>query len=361
MARVPHPIKSHAALTYKEPLSVRMGRLFMLLGSIILVLGLLYTVAWLMTSMALKSGVKDWMKARKAQGYIASYEDKKVEMGGFPFSVRATLNVVKFAPPKNAQKKRDWFWSAKTVDFEIIPLPWTLGTVHVDLGAEQTLRLGRQVLEGRAESLKLSQDWLSDGIPESLGLSIKNWQLQSSGALLNVASLEMEGARKEDGAYGLDLQAERMDLPLGITGMGRRVSEVTLHAKLTENFGATGMGKEDLILWRDAGGTLELERIQVNYLPLILQGNGTVALDADLQPVGAFTARIQGFFETVSRLRRGGIIRGPDASMAKVVLGMLSKQPKNGGPASISLPLTLQERALFAGPVRLIEMPRIEW
>jgi len=143
--------------------------------------------------------------------------------------------------------------------------------------------------------------------------------------------------------------------------MGRQVSELILRGELTESFGTTGFNAQALTQWRDAGGTLEANRIQVGYGPLFLQGNGTLALDGDLQLVGAFSARIQGFFQTVDGLRRGGVIRRPDASMAKVVLGMLSKQPKNGGPATISLPLTLQERALFAGPVRLIKMPEIHW
>ncbi|WP_167730551.1 DUF2125 domain-containing protein [Terasakiella sp. SH-1] len=361
MTRVPHPIKPHAALTYKEPMSVRMGRWMLLGGSILLVLALLYVVAWLITSMSLRSGIQDWVEAKRAEGYLITYAGKKADIGGFPLRVEATLNDMKFAPPAVKGKKRNWVWSAKRVGFSMIPVPWEISMVTVDLSADQTLKVGNSLLAGQAEKFQLAVNWLSEGIPDNTSLMIDKWQLQGGGLGLNVRKLALSTQRQEKGDYGLALRGEAIDLPLAITGLGRRISDVTLHAKMTKNFGIDGLKQTALGRWRDAGGTLEVERMQLSYPPLTLQGNGTLALDGALQPVGAFSARIQGFFQTVSALRRAGVIRGPDASMAKVVLGMLAKQPKNGGPATISLPLTIQERALFAGPVRLIHLPQIDW
>ncbi len=46
--------------------------------------------------------------------------------------------------------------------------------------------------------------------------------------------------------------------------------------------------------------------------------------------------------------------------MAKIVLGMLAK-PSAAGEPELSLPLTVQDRALLAGPVKLMEMPEVIW
>lgn len=363
MARVPHPKAVHAAITYREPLSVRLGRYLMTGGLVLGLLVVLYVLAWFVTSMSLRSGLQEWFAAREADGYVASYDEKKARIGGFPFSVRASLFDVHLGAPKGKEGKHAWVWSPEKVDFRITPLPWSVGTLHVDVETKQTLKVGRNSFEGKAKEFSLSFDWTSKGVPDDLSLQIKDGLFQDMNRhqIFKSKNLSVKMERLKNGHYVYDINAEDFGLPVGISGMGRNISELIVRGELNEHFGVAGMGVDDLALWRDNGGILETKRVQIAYGPLLLQGNGTLALDADLQLVGAFSARIQGFFKTVDRLRKSGVVRGPDASMAKVVLGMLSKQPSNGGPATISLPLTIQERSLFAGPVRLIAMPEIHW
>ncbi len=78
--------------------------------------------------------------------------------------------------------------------------------------------------------------------------------------------------------------------------------------------------------WRDDGGTVEVRHIGLTYGPLALAGDGTAALDADLQPIGAFTTRLEGFFETVDVCARRASSASQDAVTAKMVLGVLSKR-----------------------------------
>ncbi len=362
MARVPHPIKSHAALTYREPLSVRVGRYGLRAGAVLVLLIVLYVIAWFVTSMELRKSIRGWFEARQQAGYIATHDEAQARISGFPFAVKATLKDVHFAPPKNGGEPRAWSWNAQQVVFSITPLPWTVRRVTVDLHGQQTLNWDGQSYKGHARRFDYTFDWLSEGVAQTMQVEIQNLSLENAkGHALNIESLNGDTARRNNGAYGYELKAENIILPKGVVGMGHNVPELIVRGRFTQAFGEQGVGREELADWRDAGGTMEVERLLIGYDPLRLQGNGTLALDGDLQPVGAFSARIQGFFETVGRLNRAGVIRGPDASMAKVVLGMLAKQPKNGGPSTISLPLTIQDRALYAGPVRLIELPQLEW
>lgn len=363
MARVPHPTKSHPAMTYKEPTSVKLMRYGMTTFWVVLVLAILYIGAWFVTSMSLRSGVQDWFAARKAEGYIAEYNDKKARISGFPFKVVATINDVTLAPPTNASGGRDWVWSPKQVNFAITPLPWTVRDLTVDLSARQTLNIHQTSYSGKAKKFDLMLDWMSEGLPGMLNLEIEKLNLQSQSATHDVSIdyITLLAQRLSNGDYDIDLDASHVNLPQGLAGLGRRVDDVILRGIFTQNFAQNGLDTQGLSQWRDAGGTLETNRIHIAYGPLLIQGNGTLALDGDLQPVGAFSTRIQGFFETLEALRRARIIRRPDASMAKVVLGMLMKHPKNGGPPTISLPLTIQDQALFAGPVRLINLPKQNW
>ncbi|MDV7338395.1 DUF2125 domain-containing protein [Terasakiella sp. A23] len=363
MARVPHPIKKHPAMTYKEPLLVRAGRYSMTGLLILTVLIVLYVIAWFVTSMSLRSGVQDWFEARKAEGYLASFDEKKARISGFPFSVKATLSGVTFAPPKDDQGKRPWIWSHRTVDFSVVPLPWSLRTLKINLAKQQSFRSGKVSFNGTAKEFNIELDWMSDGLPDHLDVKVKDLNLepQTTGRGFVIKDFSLGGERLSSGNYDYNLQGSNITLPVSIAGLGRKLDEVVLRGYFDQNFAQSGLTTNDLETWRDAGGTLEAKRVQLSYGTLSLQGNGTIALDGELQPVGAFTARIKGFFETVERMRRVGIIRGPNASMAKVVLGGLAKPATSGGPSTISLPLTLQDKALFAGQVRLVEMPTIEW
>lgn len=363
MARVPHPIKPHPAMTYKEPLMVRVGRYSMTTGLVLLVLSVLYILAWFVTSMSLRSGLQDWFNARQSEGYLASYEESKARISGFPFHVKASLSDVVFAPPKDSSGKRPWIWSPDKVDFMISPLPWNVTTLGVDLSHQQNFQVEDLKFEGRAKTFILSFNWLSKGVPDDLSLKIEGLRLAGVGHGFDFAVQEgsLAAERDSNGDYVYDLNLAKTTLPKGIAGLGYDLDEVILRGRFTQNFAATGFSKQDWTSWRDQGGTVEAERNQISYGPLMMQGNGTLALDGDLQLVGAFSTRIQGFFEALDRMNRARVISGPANSMARVVLGGLLKHPQNGGAPTISLPLTLQERALYAGPVRLLDMPVMNW
>jgi hypothetical protein len=96
------------------------------------------------------------------------------------------------------------------------------------------------------------------------------------------------------------------------------------------------------------------------YGKLKTHATGTIALDKDLQPLIAISAKFQGFFSAINTLKKAGYIRSGDAAMAKLILGVLSRRVGKG-ERSISLPLTLQDGQLSAGPVPLMAVQAIDW
>ena len=278
MARVPHPIKpSHVAMTYKEPLTVRVGRYAMTGGLVVGLLLILYSLAWFVTSMTLRSSLQDWFAARQAEGYLAQYDEKQARISGFPFVVRASLNDVRFAPPK-VNGKHPWSWSSQKVDFLITPLPWSLGTLKVDISTRQSIQAGGYNYSGKAKEFYLELDWITDGIPDDMLFVVERaaFEDKAKGKVFKVNKLHAKTERLSSGNYSYDINGENVGLPVGVAGMGNRLSEVILRGELTENFGALGVGKTNLAAWRDAGGTLEAQRIHFQYPPLLIQGNGTM-------------------------------------------------------------------------------------
>ena len=115
-----------------------------------------------------------------------------------------------------------------------------------------------------------------------------------------------------------------------------------------------------MLAWRDAGGALEVTSLGLSYGPLNMLGDGTVALDRDGQPEGAFTAHLTGFPEAIDAFRKAGLMTRRDADTAQVVLGLLARGPL-GGPRTLDVPLTLQDRTVSLGPVALFRLKPVDW
>ena len=112
--------------------------------------------------------------------------------------------------------------------------------------------------------------------------------------------------------------------------------------------------------WRDDGGTIEVTALAFTHGTLTVDASGTVALDRDLQPIGAFTAKAQGFLQAVDALQAAGVIAPRDAVTARIVLSALVRRD-GAGAASLSVPVEIQAGLLHAGPVPILRLPKLTW
>ena len=106
---------------------------------------------------------------------------------------------------------------------------------------------------------------------------------------------------------------------------------------------------------------MELAGFALRWDSLDVSGNGTLALDRELQPTGAMTLSVRGFETVIDTLVARGVIRPGPAATARTILGLMAKTPEEGGAPVLTAPLTVQNRKLFVGPVRLAELPAIVW
>ena len=112
--------------------------------------------------------------------------------------------------------------------------------------------------------------------------------------------------------------------------------------------------------WRDAGGTIELDNLQVKWGELGSTASGTIALDRELQPIGGFSGAIQGYDQILAALVQSGRMRAAEAGLARLALAMLAKAGPDGKPA-ITTAFTIQNGQMFLGPAKLGKAPRIAW
>jgi hypothetical protein len=112
--------------------------------------------------------------------------------------------------------------------------------------------------------------------------------------------------------------------------------------------------------WRDAGGTIELDNLQLKWGELGTTASGTIALDRELQPVGGFSGAIQGYDQILTALVQSGRMRAAEAGLARLALAMLAKAGPDGKPA-ITTAFTIQNGQMYLGPAKLGKAPRIAW
>ena len=314
-----------------------------------------YVIFWVVMAERFRDAARDW--AEGGDGYRATYSG--LVLGGFPLLVRLTV--------EDASLSRPGFWAWRGPRVVLEARPWSPWRVRIWAPGEFELELpgagGPAAWKGGARELSAEVAFEGDRISDGR-IRVSGLDLAGAGARLAVASgtfrLSVLGGVDADHLTATaDLGVEAVDVEAtGELPLGGHLGRIVLAARV---MGGIGRGPEALGAWRDKGGTVEVTDLALDYGPLDMRASGTVALDGAMQPVGAFTARIRGFFQTVDALKDRGLIRARDAVTAKVVLGVLARNPGDGGPPVLNLAVTIQDRKVYVGPVALAEVPEIHW
>lgn len=119
--------------------------------------------------------------------------------------------------------------------------------------------------------------------------------------------------------------------------------------------------KESVAAWNDASGVFEFDRFYLHWGPINLHANGTVGLNANLQPEGAFSGRIEGLDQAVDALARQGAITKRQEALVRSSIDVLSRPSGLTGNSAPVVPVSLQGGGLYLGPVRLMKLPEINW
>lgn len=158
----------------------------------------------------------------------------------------------------------------------------------------------------------------------------------------------------------IDLTGLPLDASIG-RALGHTVTTLAAQTAIHGPLAIEAVSPESLARWRDAGGTLEVESLEMIWGPLRFAGDGTLALDEALQPAGAFSARISGLDTLIDLLEQRGEIQSRQAAFARIALAVLMRAPGNGGPPEARIPVTIQNRVLSIGPVPLLELTAVNW
>jgi hypothetical protein len=256
-------------------------------------------------------------------------------------------------------------WSASRA--QAMMSPWNFNRYTIDLAGSHDINWAGQQISGAADALMVETRLYDDGLPQYAKIDATRLRLQGAApwsvdrAQVSLRRLFPATSDAGQATAAGDIQADNLRLPESLaTPLARDFAHLggdfRVLGALDDPTSYAGLAR-----WRDAGGTVEFNLADTHYGPLGASANGTFAFDEAMQPLIAATAKVSGLFTAIDTLRDKDRVRSRDASMAKVVLGALQKPGDNGGPATVSLPFTVQQGWLYAGPVQLMEVPPITW
>lgn len=323
----------------------------------LVIAGVVYTTWWYWLASEVRQRVDAWADAMRLDGREAGYSKLLIE--GYPGALVIRIAGIDAADP-------DGGWRVRVPALNAVMAPWAIDRIEGAVTGPVTLDLTKGAAPGRysisAEGNAVRLDRESGGRirTDVYALTVMREDVPDPLKAENVTATFIRGSNP---VYGRGtVEARAVDLPPEMhSAFGGDIAGVKITAEATGAELPEGVSAGALRRWAGDGGAVDVKSLEVHHGVLGLTGEGTMALDGDLQPIGAFTASISGFNDAVDALVEAGAARPQDGALAKVVLGVLAKTPPGGGPKVVSLPLSLQDRRLSVGPVPLVTFKRIEW
>lgn len=354
----------HPALDYRPPRALRLIRTATIAFISLASLTIAYVVWWFVLAVLLNTGADAWIAQRAAEGWSVEMTRREVE--GFPLRLRLAVSNPRLSRADGLS------WSADRLEAVSLPVPG--GPVTVRTFGAQTLTLPAEPggapakFAGTADEIAVELPGLT-AAPNDVTVRLLGVSLAAGTRPLGIDKAEVRVVRTGDAkadhkalSATVSATAEGIRVPASAGfPLGDVVHSAQMDARLLGPIDWSLPLGEALAVWRDIGGTVELSALEMRYGPMWMRASGTLALDGALQPVGAGTAKMRGFFDAIDEMRRRGMIEAKPAITAKLVLGAFARKAADGGPPVLNLPFSLQERMLHIGPVPLVPVPPIHW
>jgi hypothetical protein len=330
--------------------------------ALLLVLFGAYAAYWRSVAGRIEDGVVAWQQSMRARKIDASWQ--KLRVAGFPFAFRVEMasavlrdRALNPAPelrlPALTGSTRPWDFAEWK-----LAAPQGLSADLAAAGRRPPVKLAAQTAEGTAAAGPEGAAtllWFNlHGVSAEAGDRVP---INSAVAWITLPATPPRA--HTDPSLGLAIDLRQVRLPASPPSFSNTIDELALGVTVK---GAVPDGPlaEAVAAWRDAGGTVEFDNLHLRWGGLGATANGTIALDRQLQPIGAFSGGIQGFGEILNALVEADRMTAEQAALAQIALTTLAKAGPDGKP-QITTSFTIQNGKMYLGPARLGDAPRIVW
>ncbi len=310
-----------------------------------------YSVRWLEKSIdTLTSNLKQ-------KGYTVSYS--KVEITGNPFSLKAIFQNPYIKNPKGSLE-----WQGQAMEISI--RPWQLFTLtctfpgHQKIFIPQTTPIPLGVLQfegtigiftlnsqGNLEDVDFTVNRISSVIgsqPQPVFFQNTSLKIKNLSDLLNLK-------------FAFFANVLNLEKPLNIPPHDHPF-KINFEANLS-GYQPKDSFPQSLAQWRDGGGVIEISSLKLTWPPMSIRAEGTLTLDKNMYPLGSFSSKVVGFQDALADIVKLGWVKKKNAAAASFILDLFSVPDETYGRI-LTIPITLQNKALSIGPAPLLKLRPIE-
>ena len=251
-----------------------------------------WIIYWNVVAGTAEARVRAWVAEQSEQGGQVSIG--RIVKRGFPVLMRLELHEVSYAPARGG-----WHAETERADLNVD----MLNTQHVIVEAEAPIALSRSngaVTNISADALIASVRMRGDALAVA-GLEADNLTLDDpaqEGVLhARKVVLNVRPDERTEGDYQIAFDAQEMMLPRAVRSFesfGLEVSMLRAALVVTEGGALMEASQQDpLGPWREAGGLLRIEGLELRWGPLTTLGRGEGGLDEQRRLQGELTLPIE--------------------------------------------------------------------
>ena len=310
-----------------------------------------YTAYWFAAASAVRDGVAEWAEARRAEGFEVAHGE--VTVNGFPTRLVAVIRQPMIARP---DAEPAWRWSADGLVAEA--RPWAPGRIAVTLPAVQRVAYRQGDGPERVVTITLEAGIahvvVADGVASSVAVEASGIAAGTPRGPMALDRLVVSVERLADDRIAVSFDARRLTLAPGAGGpLGREVAALAATATIIGGLPEAPL-RLALRAWAEAGGTVEIHSLSLQWGALALAATGTLTLDNQLRPEAALSAEITGYGGVLDGFAAAGAMAARDASIAKTFLNLMAST--KSGRRVLEVPISAQDGKLYVGPLPLVEL-----
>ncbi|MFM7345930.1 MAG: DUF2125 domain-containing protein [Tagaea sp.] len=312
----------------------------------------LWTVGWMLVAQEIVRRVDAWRTAQAQAGVTLDWDSFDVK--GWPFQWRVTAANFR----ASGAGAIPWSWTGERL--VAYATPWNPGEIRLRLPGAQRARADATVLDFRAARPDATLSLDAAGNLARLVLDFEALEISQDGA-------PPARVRKFDAAFAAagetrdaEFRAQGVRLAQALAGLeafGTDVARAEFAAQLRGALAGGGFANA-VRAWRDAGGTLEVRNLLLEWGALRLAGEGTLALDAADRPLGAGTVRLAGWNEALDALQAARAIEPTPAAILRAALGFLARVG-GGEPGTVRVPVAAQDGRLVVHRIPIAALPSL--
>lgn len=317
---------------------------------------IVYSFIWYYIAEDLHKKIESQINQLQEKGYIIKYND--LSLKGYPFNFKISLT--------NPSIKASYLIDSKINGKLILTSSiWRPYHIHCTGKGQHTTLFLEGFIAAKGSGLKAHFPILS---PEGLSIEYKELAFKAlleDKKLLSIENLKINSPYFDKDSLArsqLDLQADSIrssfleDFPLG---------PVIKNLKFQGIFQGSTEGetlRDKVQSWFNSNGAVEMPRLAFHWGETLVESEGTISLDEELQPVAAFAISVEGIESLLATLVKTEAMTKKTAEILRMSLnivlpslGILTDDPVK------KLSITLQDRTVLIGSFPLMQIPYVDW